>query len=217
MANRSYLYSLSDEPTSYADRPETVGGLAEWAYDVPFSYRVLVSCGPRLCASLISDGFEDDDPQDKTPLFGIIGEFDAGLARLKKFGDAARLVGSAALRDQLDRTEEFLHGHRNRFVLLETVELDCMETSEADALRERVEREIARCREVGAAIDALPDTAAAAAVELEKAAGPFRGLVFGDDFDNVRDRRTTHPIGLGSWSEVLYFSLWNKAEFEAAN
>ena len=58
---------------------------------------------------------------------------------------------------------------------------------------------------------------------LAKAAGnkadaplsPFHGLVLDDGFDNTRDRRTEHPIGLSWWTDVLYFALWSEAEFEA--
>lgn len=216
MANRSYLYSLSNRPTSYADRPDTISGLSEWPYAVPFSFRVLLSGDPRLCSSLISDGFEDDDPDHKTPLHAISGEFDAGVARLKKFGAVARLVSSSAeLRARLDETEAFLDQHRDRFLLLETIELDSMIETSPDALRACVEQEIDRCREVGAAIDALPDDPAAAAAALEKRAGAFHGLVLDDDFDNVRAGRTDSPLGLSWWTDVLYFSLWNKAEFAA--
>jgi hypothetical protein len=35
MSNRVYLYRLSNRPTAYADRPETISGPAEWSYDVP--------------------------------------------------------------------------------------------------------------------------------------------------------------------------------------
>ncbi|WP_257785408.1 hypothetical protein [Lentzea guizhouensis] len=36
-----------------------------------------------------------------------------------------------------------------------------------------------------------------------------------DDFDNTRDDRTENPIGLNWWTDVLYFTLWNRAEYAA--
>ena len=72
MANRSYLYSLSNRPTSYADRPETISGLSEWPYDVPFIYRLLMSGDPQLCASLVSDGLDDDEPGSRTRLYACL-------------------------------------------------------------------------------------------------------------------------------------------------
>jgi len=65
MANRSYLYSLGNRPTSYYDRPETISSLSEWAYDVPFVYRLLMSADPQLCASLVAEGLDDDEDDDE--------------------------------------------------------------------------------------------------------------------------------------------------------
>jgi hypothetical protein len=225
MANRSYLYSTSNRPESYEDRPETISGLSEWPYAVPFSYRVLMSGDPRLCASLISDGFEDDPPERRTRLYAISGEFDTGHARLTKFCAALRSVGAGAadLQRAIDETLTFLDAHRDRYLLLETIELDTMVESAEDALRAAVEQEIELCREAGAAVDALPADPEEAGAVLAKAAkeeadGPlaaFHGLVLDDGFDNTRDRRTENPIGLSWWTDVLYFALWNRAEFEA--
>jgi len=90
MANRSYLYSLSNRPSSYADRPETVSGLSEWPYDVPFMYRLLMSGDPQLCASLVADGFDSDEPESKTALYAISSHFDTGFARVKRFTEIIR-------------------------------------------------------------------------------------------------------------------------------
>ena len=224
MANRAYLYSLSNRPTSYADRPDTISGLSEWAYAIPFSYRVLMSGDPRLCASLVSDGFDGEPGTAKTKLHAISGDFEVGFARLKKFASVLRpLVASSSptLTAGLDETIAFLESHRDRYLLLETVELDTMMSEGEAELRACVEREVAECVRAGAAIDALPADAAGAGATLANAArshtGPpldaFHGLRLDDDFDNVRGG-TENPLGLG-WSDVLYFELWNRAEFEA--
>ncbi len=81
MANRAYLYRLSNQPTSYEDRPHTISGVSEWAYDVPFMYRLLMSGNPQLCASLISDGLDGT----KTPLYAISSPFESGYERAKRF------------------------------------------------------------------------------------------------------------------------------------
>lgn len=219
MANRAYLYSVSNRPSSYEDRPETISGLSEWPYAVPFSFRVLASGDPRPCATLISDGFENDPPERRTKLYAISADFDAGHARLTKLCAALRAGATPDLATALDGTEEFLAEHRDRYVLLETIELDIMTEESEEDLLARVEREVERCRLVGAAIDALPaDPVEAGAVLRRSAAdesGPFHGLVLDDDFDNTRDRRTTYPLGLSWWTEILYFALSNRAEFAA--
>lgn len=225
MANRSYLYSLSNRPTSYADRPETISGLSEWAYFVPFSFRLLMSGDPQLCASLISDGFDGEAPEKKTKLHAISSDFDMGFTRLKKFFTVLRSLAADTSPDLialLDASVEFLEAHRDRYLLLETIELDCMsQTGEAE-LRGCVEKELANCLGVGAAVDALPENLAEAGKCLQEAAqrkrgGPldaFHGLRLDDDCDNVRDEKTEYPMGL-EWSDVLYFELWNRAQFEA--
>lgn len=226
MANRSYLYSISNRPESYQDRPETISGLSEWPYAIPFSFRVLMSGDPRLCASLIADGLEDDEPGKPTRLHAISGEFDAGHARLTKFLTAARAAGATAteLCAAIDTTLAFLDTHRDRYVLLETVELDLMMESGEDALRAAAESALADCRDAGAAVDALPDDVTAAGAVLANAAGraavgsplhAFHGLRLDDRFDDTRGGGTTEPLGLSWWTDVLYFALWNRAEFEA--
>jgi hypothetical protein len=224
MANRAYLYSLSNRPISYADRPDSISGLSEWAYAIPFTYRVLMSGDPRLCASLVSDGFDDEPADRKTTLYAINGDFEAGVARLTRFFSIVRpLVASSSpvLVAGMDETLTFLESHRDRYLHLETIELDIMACERKAEFRACVEREIAECVRAGAAIDALPADAAEAGASLVNAArrhmGPpldaFHGLRLDDNFDNVRGG-TVYPLGL-AWSEVLFFGLWNRAEFEA--
>jgi hypothetical protein len=223
MSNRAYLYSLSHRPTSYADRPDTITGLSEWAYAVPFSYRVMMSGDPRLCASLISDGFDGEPANRKTTIPAISAEFEPGFARLKRFIAVVRglAANSPMLLACLDETLAFLDGHRDRFLLLETVELDSMTTEREAKLRACVEREIAECVRAGAAIDALPTDPGEAGAILANAvrhrAGrpldAFHGLRLDEDFDNVRGGNE-NPLGLES-SDELYYELWNRTEFEA--
>ncbi|MFY2948123.1 hypothetical protein ACOTH1_07460 [Achromobacter ruhlandii] len=266
MANRSYLYSLSNRPATYADRPETITGLSEWPYAVPFSYRLLMSGDPQLCASLISDGLDNDEPEQRTPLHAISSRFEPGLARIKRFADIVRTTvapdGASApapaaqdvaqdpepslleglkrlfaparaktetgarapsgLLAALDETIAFLEAHRNDYLLLETVELDLMAAADKAALKTQVERELARCRRAGEALDALPADPAEAGRQLlaatrERGAAPldaFHGLRLDDGFDGGGNQRVDYILGL-EWSEVLYFDLHNRAEFEA--
>lgn len=274
MANRSYLYSLGNRPTSYEDRPETISGLSEWAYDVPFMYRLLMSCDPQPCASLISDGLDGS----KMPLYAISSPFPPGLERVRHFIAVVRVLiasreasapavpaaaaAAAAPRSTLvdrirhwvgltpaqrapepastpvpattpvatdhlpawlDETIAFLEGHRDQYLLLETIELDLMSESDPDALHALVEAEIDRCRRVGAAFDTLPSDVAEAARALQRAAversaaplDAFFGLRFDDRCDSTRNHATEHPLGL-EWSDVLYFELFNREQFEAA-
>lgn len=88
---------------------------------------------------------------------------------------------------------------------------------------EPMEREITACRRAGAAIDVFPADVTEAGALLKTAArskseaplDAFHRLHLDDDFDNVRDDDTDCPLGLSWWSESLYFTLWNRAEFAA--
>ncbi|MBO3273622.1 DUF7822 domain-containing protein [Pseudomonas schmalbachii] len=222
MANRSYLYSLSNQPESYQDRPETITGLSEWPYNVPLVYYLLLSGNPRLCASLISDGFEDEAPDNKTRLYAITGDFATGYARLERFAKVLRRAApaeSTQLRESITEALGFLASHRERYFLLETIELDLMNTSSETALRAVAEEHLAAARAAGAAVDALSCFDFLAARQLRSAVqsgddrlAPFKGLSLADDFDHVGVERV---MGMGYWDTVLYFSLWNREEFEA--
>jgi hypothetical protein len=295
MANRSYLYSLSNRPAAYADRPETISSLSEWAYDVPFVYRLLLSADPQLCASLVAEGLDGDEDEEeeegedatqgvenatqadagaadqRVRLHAISSPFAPGLARVRRlaeiikvmiatppvtppavppaapsdslFGRLRRLFSAAPatravpaapvapatthetvehLPGWLDEAVAFLEAHRDAFLLLETVELDMMSAGDEAGLRRCVEEEIDRCRAVGAAFEALPTDLHEAArwlrrLAVEEGAAPldaFHGLRFDDKCDDVRSG-TERPLGLGNWSEVLYFALSNRAQFEA--
>jgi hypothetical protein len=223
MANRAYLYGLSNIPSAYSDRPESIVGLSEWPYAVPFSYRVLMSGEPQICASLLFDGFEDEPAESKTKLYAIASNFSVGFGRLTRVASILRpLVGAShALVDALDESLAFLGARQHSHLLLETVELDIMSCASAADLRSCVEREIIECRRVGAAIDALSGDHAEAGARLVNAAlqcNPpplevFHGLRFDTDFDNVRGGNKK-PLGL-EWSEVLYYAPRNRADFGA--
>lgn len=124
MANRSYLYSLSNRPATYYDRPDTISSLSEWAYDVPFVYRLLMSADPRLCASLVAEGLDDDEDADENDaedaaeagdqvaadgederededegaaprLHAISSPFAPGLERVRRFAEIVKLIATA--------------------------------------------------------------------------------------------------------------------------
>ncbi|MBN6151880.1 hypothetical protein JR065_16150 [Xanthomonas sp. AmX2] len=294
MANRSYLYSLSNRPASYGDRPETISSLSEWAYDVPFVYRLLISADPQLCASLVAEGLDDeeedevkggdesedeaggedeeeeaDDEEDADQparLHAISSPFAPGLERVKRFAEIVKVIAAAPalpptpaptvappvslmgrlrqlfspppapvetpvpvpatvehLLGWLDETVAFLEANRDAFLLLETVELDMMSAIGEEDLRHCVEQEIGRCREVGAAFDALPADLHEAAnllrrLAVEEGAPPldvFHGLRFDDDCDSTRTGATERPLGLTNWSEVLYYELSDQEAFDA--
>ena len=195
MVNRAYLYSLDNRPVSYFDRPERASGLSEWPGAVPISYRILASGNTQICSSLIANGL-----------------------RFLRFIDVIRFVSGSShfeapkLLDETISTRTFLDLHMNKYVQLETVELDILSGGDEAMMREMVEAEASMCTWIGESIDALPsETNEAAAVVYEssvRGAGPFAGLRFDDKYDAGRD-----PLGF-RWSETLNFDMPTRAEFE---
>lgn len=227
-----------------------------------------MSGDPQLCASLLSDGFDSDEPSHKTKLYAISSRFDLGFDRVARFVSilrhilaqtpaavrqsdavqlatdtertkkilwplwllwprrnaipAASLTALTQLPIWLDETMAFLKGHHDRYLLLETIELDSMSEREEAALRACVEKEVSRCLHAGAAIDALPMDLEEAGRQLiqattQKCATPldaFFGLRLDDECDDTRSGATEHPLGLG-WTDILYFDVWNRSEYEA--
>ncbi|QEG32123.1 hypothetical protein GobsT_69740 [Gemmata obscuriglobus] len=43
MANRSYLYAADALPTSGAEKKPRIVDIAEWKYDIPIAFRLLLS------------------------------------------------------------------------------------------------------------------------------------------------------------------------------
>lgn len=215
VVNRAYLYSLDNRPVSYFDRPDRASGLSEWPGAVPISYRILASGNTQICSSLIANGLEGA-PDVK--VYAINGEYDVGFARFLRFIDVIRFVSGSShfeapnLLDETISTRTFLDLHMNKYVQLETVELDILSGGDEAMMREMVEAEASMCTWIGESIDALPsETNEAAAVVYEssvKGAGPFAGLRFDDKYDAGRD-----PLGF-RWSETLNFDMPTRAEFE---
>lgn len=215
VVNRAYLYSLDNRPVSYFDRPERASGLSEWPDTVPISYRILASGNTQICSSLIANGLEGA-PDVK--VYAINGEYDVGFARFLRFIDVIRFVSGSShfeapkLLDETISTRSFLDLHMNKYVQLETVELDILSGGDEAMMKEMVEAEASMCTWIGESIDALPsDTNEAAAVVYEssvKGAGPFAGLRFDDKYDAGRS-----PLGF-RWSETLNFDMPTRAAFE---
>ncbi|WP_313462412.1 hypothetical protein [Achromobacter sp.] len=121
-----------------------------------------------------------------------------------------------------DETITFLDAHRDAYLLLDTFELDTMSESEEARLKARVEQEMARCVQAGAAVDALPGDIAQAGRQLVSATrqpgtpplDAFFGLRLDDEFDSTRTGETEYPLGL-QWFDTLCLELLNRSEFDA--
>ena len=120
MANRSYLYSIDfDRTLEPRSENKKVCGLSEWAYDIPLSYKILVSQNTKISPSIV---FEYTEP------IAIIGDFYKGREKLFLFLDEllkADLIDKDELKTQIQEAKEYLYDakHENKYIILECGEI----------------------------------------------------------------------------------------------
>jgi hypothetical protein len=113
MANRSYLYSADDLVLAGANQKPRVVGVAEWNYDIPVAFRLLLSAYPRKCRSVIWDVPDE---------IAIASDYEQGVARLLHYLDRIKDPQIAELRDE---AQAFLTAAENkrRYFILECGEI----------------------------------------------------------------------------------------------
>ena len=198
MANRSYLYSTHCLPGEEGCETAARIGLSEWAYDIPLVYKLLVSGHPRACPSSI---WESDDD------IAIAGNYAEGVARLKRF--LARIDLPSA-QPMIQEALAFLGDPANvsTYIVLESREIFEMQGDDLGAQNQDLLVEIA---DAGAEEDDIIAALHAPAAEphglLGKLFGPSHDDLSGDLHPEVLD-----DIGLGAWSNDLFFDLSMTAE-----
>jgi hypothetical protein len=208
MANRSYLYTLDIRPKSYADRPGSIIGLTEFAYAVPTLSYLLVSDDTALCPSLL---FDSD-----ISIFAVCGRTEIGLRRayhlLDMLAGGQKIANREPLRLATQEMRGFLDQRRLPFMYLEVAEIDMMQVDNDAGIRAAAEQHARTARELGAWVDQLtPDQ-----VDLAMAAGGAMESVFdhAGNYDQMRGSSPPpRPIGMGFWSDVLYYRPLNAAEW----
>jgi hypothetical protein len=198
VANRSYLYSTHCLPGEEGCETAARIGLSEWAYDIPLVYKLLVSGRPRVCPSSIWESDED---------IAIAGDYAEGVARLKRF--LARIDVPSA-QPMIQETLAFLDdpGNVSTWIVLESREIFEMQGDDLGAQNQDLLVEIADAgAEEEDVIAALHAPAAEPHGLLGKLFGPSHDELSGDLHPEVLD-----DIGLGAWTNDLYFDLSLTAE-----
>lgn len=147
MANRSYLYSVDALPTAGAEKKPRVVGIAEWNYDIPLAFRLLLSAHPRTCHSLIWD-FPDE--------IAIAGDYEQGVARLLGYLDELDRPEIAKLREE---ARAFLTATENkrRYFVLECGEIFEMDVEPLTAQNKRLLSELLELERKAPGPDAAGD------------------------------------------------------------
>lgn len=200
MANRSYLYSTNviPGPNAKANGRKLIG-ISEWDYDIPIVFKLLLSGNPKTCPSSIWDETEE---------IALIGDYASGVKNLEKFFSQIALP---AAQDLIAEAMEFLNEpeNQNQYFVLECGEIfDMGDTPLLEqnlALLDQVKN---LQHEVEQALQSLVPPP----VAPPKPVGFFSKL-FGrtpEPPSPAHDlMKPIHDLGLGNWSNILYFSFTN--------
>ncbi len=187
MANRSYLYSANTLPESPEwSAQKALHGISEYKYDIPLVFKILLTGNPAAYRSSIWETAEK---------IAIAGDYSRGLANLTKY---LNRISDPAARPLVDEAIQFLSAptHSRKRFILECGEIfDLTEGS----LTEKNSALLAEIQEISANIDYLPTP------QLANAQTGFLSKLF-----KVKAPDPLLPyyeIGLGSWSEILYFDF----------
>jgi hypothetical protein len=169
MGNRSFLYAMDRLPSIDGDPPGKATGLSDWAYDIPLSYRLLVSEQPRTCVLYDLCDDTDDEP------LALAGEADGGYSRLCRFLDLLAATressGDAEFLSSCAEAKAYLASHRLGYYYLNTSEIDCLS---ARPYRASVERTLQEVVELAALVDQLSPSTIEQAIAP---GGPLDGVL----------------------------------------
>jgi hypothetical protein len=175
MANRAYLYSCAVDPAVDADTP--LRGIAEFAYDIPMIFRLLLSEQTRKIPSRI---WEDR--------IALVGTWDGAVERTLAVLDlvaAGEVHERAAFEHELAAVRTALAPERRgQFLVLEVVEILALDEDPERELDDLIRLQPAIAELAQRAIDGLEDEWLA----------------------NLRASWAEQLCG-GNWSEVLYFNF----------
>ena len=158
-----------------------VVGITEWNYEIPILHKLLLSGGTQPCKSLIWD-----DPE----VFALAGDYQEGVRRLRCFLLAIKAPHAQSL---VAEALEFLDSENNRkkFFFLECAEIFDLEdepfADQLAGLLEEIRNIDGESERVLSALNSLPT-------------GP----------DQAEDLAPFYAMGLGNWSNCLYFDIGDR-------
>jgi len=206
MANRSYLYSTQHAPEAGAKTSaRKMVGIAEWDYDIPLVFKILLSAHPRTCASSIWRNADE---------IALMGDYDGGVKNLQGFLSKIQIPAAQAL---IAEAIAFLQRPENRgkYLVLECGEIFDMEETPL------LEQNLALLEQVKD-LRVEMDRALQSLVPPPVLTPPPRGFL-SRIFRRAREplpgtERTSacnglepvQSLGLGNWSNNLYFDLTSR-------
>jgi hypothetical protein len=200
MANRSYLYSTNviPGPNAKANNRKLVG-IAEWNYDIPIVFKLLLSGKTKTCLSSIWDSPDE---------IALIGDYASGVNNLENFlskvaqPSAQKLVAEAT--DFLNKPE-----NQNQYFILECGEI--FEMGEAPLFEQNLAL-LEQVKNLQPEVDQALQSLIPPPPVPPKQVGFFSTL-FGHSREPQNPTqdpmKPIHSLGLGNWSNTLYFDFTN--------
>lgn len=212
MANRSYLYAISN---NVGEEDKIIHGISECGYDIPLSYKILVSQDSKIVESII---------WDENSAIAIQGDFNKGRQKLYDFLNRLTEYGifeKSELAQQIAKTKEFLDSAEKASDIfhLENGELYDMNNEDLEAqnkaffeneilkIDNTIEVAIARLRELKQSV-------------IEKSAQRIGGL-FAKRKEEERQLQINNILenmwfllGISDWCEDLYYDFLGEEENE---
>lgn len=205
MANRSYLYSTNVIPGPDAiSQGRKLVGISEWNYDIPIVFRLLLSGNPRSCRSSIWETPEE---------IAILGDYATGVKNLTAFLSQITLPAAQGL---ITEALDFLSQPVNKsqyFVL------ECGEIFEMDEepLLEQNQALLDQIKNLQPEIDRALKNLASSATASPKSKGIFslfKGRSAPEPTSAQDSLKPIYDLGLGNWSNILYFDFSDENEQE---
>lgn len=200
MANRSYLYSTNviPGPSAKANGRKLIG-IAEWNYDIPIVFKLLLSGNPKTCPSSIWDNPEE---------IALIGDYASGVKNLEGFLSKIELSSAQGL---IAEAIEFLNKTENRsqYFVLECGEI--FDMREAPLLEQNLDL-LEQVKNLQPGEEQALQSLMAPPVVPPKPVGFFSKLLgrAPEPPSLAHDlMKPIYALGLGNWSNILYFDFTN--------
>ena len=199
MANRSYLYSTDRIPQPNQDTGnQKIVGIAEYNYDIPIVFKVLLSGHPQACLSVI---WENTEP------VAIAGDYAIGVQNLEAFLAKITLPNAQeAITEALTFLK--LPENQNQYFILECGEI--FEMSETPIVAQNMTL-LQQIKNRQSEEDAALQTLLPPVSDPKPVRKPgFFATLFGRKAKPVPITEPTqalYDLGLGTWSNILYFDF----------
>ncbi len=214
MANRSYLYAINFDNTTedLQQKDRKIVGLSEYNYDIPLSYRILVSQDTALAYSII---WEYEKP------IAIQGDFAKGKEKLFHFLDSL-LTKSISEKDLLENeikeTKNFLNAHKSKYILLECGEIFEMDDVEVSIQNNELYKELhCEIEEDIKILEALQSNLDEINLNINKMSNSLLSKLFRKNnqlqIKNLKEEREKikteiwRMLGIDNWTTILFYDF----------